>query len=189
MRVSHIVQPKQSNITVTVGEDEQGVNPIIRVWNMDKMDRHGNPNCVRSFSVAQARASSVTCIAVHENLNYLAVGFENGSVVLYKGDVTKDRHNKSRQIYEGPHAITCLGFKTVTKNTVLFITTQHHVLSINISIKDRDRTTILDQHGCRLKCGVMSDATQDHQFVIARQDAVYFYQPDGRGACLAFEGN
>eukprot|EP00918_Siedleckia_nematoides_P018931 GHVU01040411.1.p1 GENE.GHVU01040411.1~~GHVU01040411.1.p1 ORF type:complete len:904 (-),score=100.20 GHVU01040411.1:521-3232(-) len=188
MRVSHICQPKQSSITVTVGEDEQGINPIIRVWNMEKIDRHGNPSCVRSFSVAQARPSQVTCIAVHENLNYLAVGFDNGSVVLYKGDVTKDRHSKSRQIYEGPHAITCLGFKIASKSTVLFITTQHHILSIHISAKDKDKQTILDQHGCKVKCGVMSDTTQDHQFVIARQDAVYFYQPDGRGACLAFEG-
>lgn len=33
----------------------------------------------------------VTCLTVHENLNWMAVGFQCGSVVLFKGDVTRDR--------------------------------------------------------------------------------------------------
>lgn len=33
----------------------------------------------------------VTCFTVHENFNFMAVGFENGTVILYKGDVTRDR--------------------------------------------------------------------------------------------------
>ena len=33
----------------------------------------------------------VSCLTVHENLNFMAVGFENGSIVLFKGDVTRER--------------------------------------------------------------------------------------------------
>ena len=33
----------------------------------------------------------VTCMTVHENMNYMAIGFENGAVLLFKGDVTKER--------------------------------------------------------------------------------------------------
>ena len=33
----------------------------------------------------------VTCLTVHENLNYMAVGFENGSIVLFRGDVMRER--------------------------------------------------------------------------------------------------
>ena len=33
----------------------------------------------------------VSCLAVYENLTQMAVGFEDGSVVVYKGDVTRDR--------------------------------------------------------------------------------------------------
>jgi len=38
MRVSHFYQLKQQNILFTVGEDEvDGIDPIIRVWNLDKV--------------------------------------------------------------------------------------------------------------------------------------------------------
>ena len=30
-------------------------------------------------------------MAVHENMQLLAFGFKSGAVILYKGDVTKDR--------------------------------------------------------------------------------------------------
>jgi len=30
--------------------------------------------------------------------------------------------------------------------------------------------TVLDQHGCPVHCSVMSDISQDNQFVIGRQD-------------------
>lgn len=33
----------------------------------------------------------VSAFSVHENLNFMAVGFENGVVVLFKGDVTRER--------------------------------------------------------------------------------------------------
>ena len=31
-------------------------------------------------------------MSVHENLNFMAIGFENGIVMMYKGDVTRDRY-------------------------------------------------------------------------------------------------
>jgi len=31
-------------------------------------------------------------LAVHENLSYMAVGFDNGSIVLFRGDVMRERY-------------------------------------------------------------------------------------------------
>ena len=33
----------------------------------------------------------VSCLAVMENLTQMAVGFVDGSVIVYKGDITRDR--------------------------------------------------------------------------------------------------
>ena len=30
-------------------------------------------------------------MTVHENLNFMAVGFENGSIVVFRGDVMRER--------------------------------------------------------------------------------------------------
>ena len=63
-----------------------GINPMVKVWNYDKLDRAGNATCVRLFrALAGSEALNVTCISVHENLSQLAIGFENGTILLYKG--------------------------------------------------------------------------------------------------------
>lgn len=46
----------------------------------------------------------------------------------------------------------------------------------------------LDTRGCGLRCSTLSDPSQDLQFVVAGDECVYLYQPDGRGPCFAFEG-
>ena len=63
----------------------QGINPMVKVWNFDKPDRNGNATCVRLFrALAGHKALHVTCLAVHENLTQLAIGFEDGTIILYK---------------------------------------------------------------------------------------------------------
>ncbi|KAK3611536.1 hypothetical protein CHS0354_016470 [Potamilus streckersoni] len=186
IRVSHLYQLKQFNILLSVGEDEEGINPLIKVWNLDKFDK-GIPLCSRICrAIPSNKPTPVTCLAVHENLNWMAVGFQNGSVVVFKGDVKSDRHSKTWTVYENQKPITGLAFRPTGKNIILFVATDNSILSINLSAKDK--TTILEQFGCSLGCSVMSDSNQDHQFVIGRQDGVYFYQPDCRGPCLVIEG-
>ncbi|XP_052690623.1 vacuolar protein sorting-associated protein 11 homolog [Crassostrea angulata] len=187
IRVSHLYQLKQHNLLVSIGEDEQGINPLIKVWNLDKMEK-GGPLCTRiSRAIPNNKATPVTCLVVHENLNWMAVGFENGSVMLFKGDVTRDRHNKSRIVHETSRPVTALEFRTQGKNIFLFVVTEASVVSINISGK-QDAKNTLEQFGGKLGGVVMSDHNQDNQLVVARPDAVYFYQSDSRGPCLAFEG-
>ncbi|CAH1772502.1 unnamed protein product, partial [Owenia fusiformis] len=189
IRVSHLFQMKQHSILISIGEDEEGVNPLIKVWNLDKVDKMGNPSCTRIARASpSSKGSRVSCLTVHENLNNMAVGFEDGSVVLFKGDVTRDRHSKIKIIHQDTCPITGLAFKSSGKNAVLFIATGFKIISINVSVKDKEVKSELDDHGCPIGCSVMSDQSQDFQFVIGRQDAVYFYQSDGRGPCLAFEG-
>ncbi|KAK7475894.1 hypothetical protein BaRGS_00032862, partial [Batillaria attramentaria] len=159
-------------------EDEQGVNPIIKVWNLDKMDK-SIPACTRLTRAIPGNKPT-------PNLNFMAVGFENGTVILFKGDVTRDRHSKQRAVYENSKPITGLAFRSSAKDVFLFVVTEFSVLSINITSKDTRLQ--LEQFGAKRGNVVMSDGSQDNQLVIGRQDAVYFYQPDGRGPCLAFEG-
>ncbi|PVD32476.1 hypothetical protein C0Q70_07915 [Pomacea canaliculata] len=186
IRVTHMHQMKQHNILVTIGEDEQGVNPLIKVWNLDKIDK-GIPVCTRlTRAIPSNKPTPVTCFTVHENFNFMAVGFENGTVILYKGDVTRDRHSKQRVVFENARPITGLSFKSGTKEVFLFVVTETAVVSINVTNKDTRNQ--LEQFGASRGNVVMSDNSQDYQLVIGRQDAVYFYQPDGRGPCLAFEG-
>ena len=189
LNVSHLFQLKQHSILVTVGQDEEGINPMVKVWNFDKLDRDGNPTCVRLFrALVGNKALNVSCIAVHENLSQMAIGFEDGSIIMYKGDITNSRHNKSRIIHEDKYPMTGLAFQECGANIILFATTTESVISINLSSKD-NKKELLHDIGTSANCSAICDVSQDNQFVIANYEALYLYHPEGRGPCLAFEGD
>ncbi|XP_066929796.1 vacuolar protein sorting-associated protein 11 homolog [Clytia hemisphaerica] len=188
LSVSHLFQLKQHSILVTVGEDEVGVNPMIKVWNFDKINPStGNPTCVRMLrALAGNRAVQVSSIAVHENLSQMAVGFVDGTVTIIKGDITNSRHSKARTIHEDKYPITGLAFKQVGNKIVLFVSTTEAVLSFNVTSKDHKET--LAEFGAGVGCSAISDVAQDNMFIIANPDALYFFHTDSMGPCFAFEG-
>jgi hypothetical protein len=68
-------------------EDEPGVNPVIKVWNLDKLDKQGHPVCLRiSRAIPNNKALPATALSVYDNLNLMAVGFSDGSILLYRGE-------------------------------------------------------------------------------------------------------
>ncbi|XP_074929670.1 vacuolar protein sorting-associated protein 11 homolog [Chelonoidis abingdonii] len=108
LRVTHLYQLKQHSILASVGEDEEGINPLVKVWNLEKRDG-GNPLCTRIFpAIPGNKPTVVSCLTVHENLNFMAIGFADGSVVLTKGDITRDRHSKTQILHEGNYPVTGL---------------------------------------------------------------------------------
>ncbi|XP_004456349.1 vacuolar protein sorting-associated protein 11 homolog isoform X1 [Dasypus novemcinctus] len=188
LRVTHLYQLKQHNILASVGEDEEGINPLVKIWNLEKRDG-GNPLCTRIFpAIPGTEPTVVSCLTVHENLNFMAIGFTDGSVTLNKGDITRDRHSKTQILHKGNYPVTGLAFRQAGKTTHLFVVTTENVQSYIVSGKDYPCVE-LDTHGCGLRCSALSDPSQDLQFIVAGDECVYLYQPDERGPCFAFEGH
>ncbi|CAK8684034.1 unnamed protein product [Clavelina lepadiformis] len=189
--VTHLFQLKQHHMLAGVGVDEEGINPVIRVWNLDKRDKLGNPFCCRVQPTIPASnvPTEVTVFAVHENLSLMAVGFTQGSIVVYKGDIAKDRlTNKTIHLTtDVVEPITGLSFYSIGKTPYLFASTERCVMSFNLQDKVAKKN-VLDNRGCPLHCSMMSNAELDNQFVITATDAVYLYLPDSRGPCFVFEG-
>ncbi|KAJ4438460.1 hypothetical protein ANN_14405, partial [Periplaneta americana] len=176
-------------LLVTVGEDEPGVNPVVKVWNLEKLDKQGHPMCVRiSRAIPNNKPSPATALSVHDNLNLMAVGFGDGSILLYRGDITRERTNKQKVLKDGNSPVTGLAFRTTAKLTYLFVATLNNVYLYNIAVKDKEQKIHLDGMGCARRCSVLAESMQDSHFMIGRNDAVYCYTPDGRGPCYAVEG-
>ncbi|KAI8066851.1 hypothetical protein BC940DRAFT_326494 [Gongronella butleri] len=115
-------------------------------------------------------------------MSLLAIGLGNGTVLLYRLDLLKDKVTK-KLIYDGQEPITGLVFREQTKSTILFITTTTSILSYNTSASKPTIVT-LDEQGCGLGCAIMTDA---QEMVVGRDEAIYFYDPTGRGPCLAYD--
>lgn len=191
VRVCHLYQLKNHNVLSAVGIDQDGVNPVIKVWNLDKKDKFGAPFCSRvQPTIPQDNVPShVTSFVVHENLALMAVGFEQGSCILYKGDIAKDRRT-NKTIYlptETGLPITGLSFSGGGKQMFAFVATERQVMSFNLLDKS-PKKNMLDQRGCKNRCSTMSDTLLSNQFITTSIDACYLYQHNSRGPCFAFEG-
>lgn len=180
---------KNSTHLVTIGHDESGVNPLLKVWNTSRIDKNGMPYCFRvSRALPGNRAVQVTALCVHENAQLMVVGFIDGSLVLYRGDITRERSSRQKLLRDASSVVTGLAFKTTSSNIYLFLATDSSVIVYNVTQKDKEQKVQLDNIGCARKCCVLAESIQETHFMVGRNDAVYCYTTDGRGPCYAIDG-
>ncbi|XP_075233775.1 vacuolar protein sorting-associated protein 11 homolog [Lycorma delicatula] len=141
---------KELPFLVTIGEDEVGINPLIKVWNVDKEDRQGHPLCVRiSRASLPNRAISTFCLSINNSLTFMAVGFLDGSILLYRGDIRRERTSKQKLLQEGKQSITGLAFRVTDKCTYLFVVTLISVEFYDVTHKDREVKPEYPDLGCK----------------------------------------
>lgn len=180
-----IWQVLSRNLLVTVGMDEDHPLPIVKMWNMDKEDKGGS-RLVRALKLKDVSdKAQVTCFACMDDLSQLAVGLSDGSVVFFAGDLVRDQFPKQKVILERSGSpATGMGFRQQGSTVVLFVATQQRVVRVITTSKDFSMN-VLDDFGCNVNCSCMTDVGE---FAMGRDEAVYFYTPEGRGACRPFEG-
>jgi len=139
--VTHVQQLKQSNLIVSIGEDDEFLSPTIKIWNMDKLDKSDNPLLIRSIKIfgTKQKPFPVTCLAVLEDLSQMAVGLASGDVILLRGEITKERACRQFTLQVDKELpVTGVGFREGKKLT-LFAVTSGSVVSFDTSSKDTPR--------------------------------------------------
>lgn len=191
LRLNFIYQLKQHNIFLTVGDDEE-FKTLIKIWNFEKRTKEGLPTLMRTIKPSfpgKSQSTGVMCVTAHENMTLIAVGFKDGTVILIRGNITRDRLSRIKVVHQETEAgayVTGLGFRQVGHQTYLMVSTTGAVYSL--LIVDTEKKTQLDYIGCLHNCSTMTDHTQEHKFVIARNEAFHFYTSEAKAQCLAFEG-
>ncbi|KAF6017142.1 VPS11 [Bugula neritina] len=191
--ISHIHQLRQNTVLLTVGTDEDAEYPQLKVWQMDRVDSNGRPHCSRIIKLSATGGNAeVSCIAVHENMQLLAVGYKSGVVTFYKGDVSKERQSKLFVVRDSEDdrggEITGLAIRIVLKSQLLFVTTRNALFAYEIAVKDKFLQVLKENYGCTIKCSALADDLLSNQFLIGRNDGVYYMQPEGRGGTAPLEG-
>ena len=52
------------------------------------------------FTLLLSLPSQVMSVCAHENMSMIAVGFQNGTVIVIRGNITRDRMSRVRIVHE-----------------------------------------------------------------------------------------
>lgn len=124
-----------------------------------------------------------------DNISQIAIGFEDGSVTIFSGDVCRERANRTRVAPAPGEMIEAKPIVFLRYcGDVLYSVSEMSVCVIQ-PVPDTDKPSfrryILDNLGVSRGqlCCVLEDSAQ---LVVARDEALYFFNHEGRGPCLAF---
>ncbi|OCF75394.1 vacuolar membrane protein [Kwoniella mangroviensis CBS 8886] len=205
-------------LLVGIGEEEGSRWPVLKIWDLTRdekrktaqkdngnggssdRERERGPVLVRNTRIQHGqRPHPVSSIAITSNLSHLAIGLGDGTVLLYRhllqslttSPTSLTALPKARVMHESREPITGLGFREPQEpngtGISLFIVTTNRILSAPVSGKSSSsETRTIDELGCDLGCAVMD--SQRKEIVVARDEAIYLYGNEGRGACYAYEG-
>nr|KAJ3419431.1 Vacuolar protein sorting-associated protein 11 [Polyrhizophydium stewartii] len=187
-RVTHIKQMRRKPILFTIGEDDSST-PTLKTWNIDKdvVEKTGAAVLVQSKKIVhKAKVFPVTAFAALENLSQLAIGLENGVVMVHRGDLSRARYAKTVVVHEGSETVTGLGFHEDGAETTLYIVTLARIVTCVTS--NKDTKSILEEQGAEIGLSLVTPTERGQEMAMARSEAVYFYGPDGRGPCFLIDG-
>lgn len=176
-RRSFIFQPHRTLFTtlpfVRIQQDEStGVLPAFKIWNLSKASKvNGGISvpCVREEKIVLQRP---TAIAVSENGHYFAIGFDNGSLSLYRGDISRDRSKNLKSLSFGSSPITGIAFKQYAKVLYMFVCSDAGVNVFNLQSKDRETKTVLDRTVDPRRCCALQTAYESSEahFMVGMDD-------------------
>jgi hypothetical protein len=97
------------------------------------------------------------------------------------------RHPKQRVVFESEEPVTALGFNEDPKQTLLYIVTTNRIMTYSTAGKGQGNPArLLDALGCALGCVTYRE---DGEMIVGRDDAIYLYGGESKGAVYALEGS
>lgn len=103
---------------------------------------------------------------------FMAIGFDRGSISLYRGDISRDRSKVLKTISGGISQITGIVFKTYGKTVQMFVCSDSGVLVYNLQHKDKEVKTVLDKSNSPIRCCALqtTQISSEAHFMVGRDD-------------------
>lgn len=121
----------------------------------------------------------------------MAIGFDRGSISLYRGDIGKDKSKVPKTLSAGTTAINGIEFNHYGKQIQMYVCSDSGVLIYQLQSRDKELKIILDSliTSPTRCCGIQrGHGSSESTFMVGRDDAIYCYTSDGKGPCYALDG-
>ncbi|CAP23608.1 Protein CBG03015 [Caenorhabditis briggsae] len=169
----------------SIGEDDDTVNTLLKIWDPESVEKN-TPHVLRTIRMSplnHASASPACSIAVHSSLQSIVVGYTDGTVLYYQGDVLHDKSLASRWLKVrdssiGEGAVTGLAIAALPgSKTVIFVITPKHVYSYVVEGgKTVNSPKKHDANGATADCWTFDESTG--QLIVASREMLFFYDAD-----------
>jgi len=169
----------------------------IDIYDLRKLTKkQGAPIIASAYFQVTSIASCITAVVVGNKILSLAIGFENGDILLHSGKVTRNFSASIRKHTVSGYAINGIHFDINNLDSdpptqIMFVTCIQGVYCFVLKEKSCiDQAFILDNDKSN-HCSTMrkaGDGVEESMLVVGRADAIYCYTREGRGPCFAIEG-
>ncbi|KAL0213597.1 hypothetical protein RCL1_007223 [Eukaryota sp. TZLM3-RCL] len=191
-----IATPQIPNF-ISAGCDEDGREWKVCIWSLRQRDPNGSPSLLRTLSVASHNDSSepISQLCVNDDMTMLVVALASGTLILFSGDLLKDRSVKGKVLTTGDSPVTGLSFLPMGLNSGmgnsgwgLFCSTRNSVVLYKITntITKVDLEHPNSKIGCPPNCSTILSESQE--FAIGTESIVWYYGLDGKHGAHSFEG-
>jgi hypothetical protein len=186
--------PYQSGVLLTLGSDGDG-NSSIKLWlfNQQENQEIPQPFCARSLKLFSKAfpAVPITCFDCLPDLSQISLGLSNGAIMLFDGNLLRDRSPKQSLIEREGNIVTGMHFRwdqQIPSTVSLFVCTPMAVRSLFTRGTSSAKTTKVEvdnENGSELRCSTLNQA---NRLIIANQEAVFFYEAEEKQQAFGFKG-
>ncbi|CAI4231859.1 unnamed protein product [Auanema sp. JU1783] len=158
----------------SVGEDDEVQGSIFKIWETNSEGETTLKKTVPISDHLGANCILATSIAVHSQLSDIVIGFSDGSVVLYQGDILKDKSFRWLKVresnrLEGP--ITGLALLKLSDKVIIFTITANVLYFYIVENKTIKKSVKHSSTGATRDCWSFDERLG--QLILADQDIVY----------------
>lgn len=142
------------------------------MWNLSKGTKASGGISFPCLRTVKTALQKPTALAVAENGMFMAIGFDRGSISLYRGELNRERSKVAKTISGGTTPITGIAFKIHDKMVQMFVCSDSGVLVYNLQHKDKEVKTVLDKNCAAIRCCALqiSQISNDAHFMVGRDD-------------------
>ncbi|KAL0246308.1 hypothetical protein GEMRC1_007520 [Eukaryota sp. GEM-RC1] len=179
---------------ITAGCSEDGTEWKVSIWSLRQNDPGGVPTLLRKLSVATSHnetSQPITLVSTNEDMTHLAVALANGSVILFQGDLLRDRKVHGRLLTSQDNPTTGMSFLRLVNEDGwgLYISTKTSVTFFRVTptaITKNEVEPVSSKIGCATGCSTVLRESQE--FAVGTEAVIWYYGVDGKHGASFFEG-
>ncbi|KAH3672765.1 hypothetical protein WICMUC_004171 [Wickerhamomyces mucosus] len=182
---------EESDLFATIAE-RQGQPSILKLWQIDKvltkeLSKLNESSYHALVNIKNGNNSyPITCFTHSKNFNILGFGFANGTVVVVRGDILRDRGSSQTIAFKNQEPITNVHLiKGNNYDPLIYVTTTSKILLVPTTSTYHSGSELVLEP--KRGADVNSVDIDSDNLVVGTNEGIVFYNPNGTSYTIGLE--